>query len=272
VVSGLLSRNSIGAGVWRILQSWLYRRADRIVCLGRDAKALIALEEPRANERLVVIPNWAEIETVRQLGKDDSKLARAQGTMHRFVVLYAGNIGRTHDLELIVGVAHRLERESAVLFLIAATGSQFSGFAAAMKDGSHSNVVIVSLPESRDQQSDTLAAGDVVLITFKAGMKGVSVPSRMYNAMAAGKPLIGVVDEDSELALVIREEDIGWVVQPGDASALARAVTDAYADPERLKKMGRRARQAAETKYSREAILGKYAMLFDDLANESSPK
>jgi len=271
VAAGVLNRGSVGARIWGGLQRWVYRRADRIICLGRDARALIVRKEPRIAGKLAVIPNWAETDTVQVSAKKDSSFALSQRVRQRFVVLYAGNLGRTHDPDLIIDAARLLERQYEILFLIVATGSQFSCFAAAVECGARPNLVAVPLPGSRDQQSDTLAAGDVVLITFKSGMGGVSVPSRMYNAMAAGKPLIGVTESDSELAFVIREEAIGWVVQPGDAAALARAISEARADPDRLKQMGLRARVVAETKYSRQVVLAQYASLVESLANESSP-
>jgi glycosyltransferase involved in cell wall biosynthesis len=76
----------------------------------------------------------------------------------------------------------------------------------------------------------------------------------MYNVMAAGKPIIAVTDPDSELALVVREEDIGWVVSPSDIDGLRMAILEAKANPNLLVQMGKRARQAAETKYSFERV------------------
>jgi hypothetical protein len=61
----------------------------------------------------------------------------------------------------------------------------------------------------KEELPDSLNASDIALIALSAGMSGVSVPSRMYNIMAAGKPIITVADGDSELALVISEEDAG---------------------------------------------------------------
>jgi len=269
VVAGILARGSLVVRLWRRVQRRVYHRANRIICLGKDAKALIAASALGIEAKLVVIPNWAEIRTVRVLKKEDSRFAAAQRITRRFVVLYVGNLGRTHDPELIVDAARRLGKRSEILFLVAATGSQFPGFVAGLELGPNPNIVAVPLPGSRAQQSDTLAAGDVVLITFRADMAGVSVPSRMYNAMAAGKPLIGVTDADSALALVIREESIGWVVPPGDAAALEQAVVEAYTDPVRLWEMGQRARVAAEMKYSPEDILARYQSLFESLTRES---
>jgi len=236
---------------------------------GDKKTAPVAKTEPQAIAKLFLINNWAETDSVRVLDKENSRFAVNQGVAHRFVVLYVGNLGRTHDPALIAEAARGLERQPEVMLLIAATGSQFADFAADVQREARPNLRTVSLPGSREQQSDTLAAGDVVLITFKVGMLGVSVPSRMYNAMAAGKPLIAVTDAESELALVVREEGIGWVVRPGDAAGLAQAILEAYANPFILREMGVRARAAAVTKYSPELVLMRYQRLFESLENES---
>ena len=84
-----------------------------------------------------------------------------------------------------------------------------------------------------------LNACDVALISFVPGMAGISVPSRLYNVLAAGKPILAVADADSELARVVREEQIGWVIEPDDPAGLARAIRDAKDHPEERLEMGR---------------------------------
>lgn len=113
--------------------------------------------------------------------------------------------------------------------------------------------------------ADTLNTCDVAVISFVSGMAGISVPSRMYNVMAAGKPLIALADENSELALVIKEEKIGWVVPPGDVDRFVAAIREARADPARLAEMGRRARLAVESKYSCEKAVNAYCELIAGL-------
>jgi len=76
------------------------------------------------------------------------------------------------------------------------------------------------------------------------------MPSRTYNIMAAGKPILALTDEGSELARVIDEEGIGWHLEPGDAVALEAAILTVYEERTQLAEKGRRARAASEQKYS----------------------
>jgi colanic acid biosynthesis glycosyl transferase WcaI len=108
-------------------------------------------------------------------------------------------------------------------------------------------------PVAREELSASLNAADVAVVAMRAGMSGISVPSRLYNILAAGRPVIAIADSDSEIAMVVREENIGWVVPPGDLAAFIAAIHDARSDAARLESMGRRARAAAERKYTRSA-------------------
>jgi glycosyltransferase involved in cell wall biosynthesis len=89
-------------------------------------------------------------------------------------------------------------------------------------------------------------------------MVGVSMPSRTYNILAAGRPVLALTEEGSELARVVEEDEIGWAVPPGDPSALADVVLEILDNRNRLSGMGDAARRSALTKYSLETALEKY--------------
>jgi glycosyltransferase involved in cell wall biosynthesis len=97
-------------------------------------------------------------------------------------------------------------------------------------------------------------------------MQGIAVPSRSYNLMAAGKPMIALVEDSSEIAQVIREHDIGWVVGPDDPSRTVSAILAARQHPELLKKMGEAARSAAETRFARSVLLAQFDNVITELA------
>jgi glycosyltransferase involved in cell wall biosynthesis len=105
-------------------------------------------------------------------------------------------------------------------------------------------------PVPRAELASALNTADVTVIALVEGMAGLSVPSRLYDVLAAGKPVIAVADAASELALVVRENDLGWVVRPGDAATFAASIVEARRDRQRLAEMGRRARLLVETSYS----------------------
>jgi len=110
-----------------------------------------------------------------------------------------------------------------------------------------------------------LNACDIALVSLVNGMKGISVPSRIYNILAAGKPIIAITEPSTELALVVEEENIGWIVPPHNPEALVKVIREAYVNKDQLAPMGMRARIAAEEKYTFECKLQSFQALLQNL-------
>jgi colanic acid biosynthesis glycosyl transferase WcaI len=265
VASEMARSGSLAVRLMAKVNSWLYGSADRIIVLGRDMKQLVVKKLNHGEGSPVIIPNWADIDSVRPGSRQKNRLLVDLGLRDKFVLQYAGNMGYTHGLETLVESAATIgTTEKEVHFLFIGSGSKKRWLEELVRSRGLRNVII--LPNRpRHDQSNFLNACDVAIISFIPGMAGISVPSRMYNIMAAGKPIIAVTDSESELARVIREEDIGWVVAPGDYDGLNAVIKSAQGDPDRLLRMGYRARRAAETKYSFERVKEAYHDLIASL-------
>ena len=264
VASQLSSASSpivrISAAATRVL----YNRCARIVTLGRDMTALAEGKmKAHLHERIRCIPNWAENEIVRPTPRAENALLNELGLQDKFVVLYAGNLGRTHGIELLAEAARKLAGTN-VHFVVLGFGAKKKWLEGVVKDEGLSNVSILA-PRPRKDQIIFLNACDAALISFMPGMAGVSVPSRMYSQMAAGKPILAVADDHSELALVVREEKVGWVVKPEDGAGLIAAIKEAAADLKACREMGKRAAKVAQEKYSFARADAGYRTLFREL-------
>jgi colanic acid biosynthesis glycosyl transferase WcaI len=89
-------------------------------------------------------------------------------------------------------------------------------------------------------------------------MYGLAVPSRLYNLLAAGKPILAITENGSEPARVIEEERVGWTVAPENPAALAETINAIYDARSQLKEMSARARAAAVSKYNRDHAINEY--------------
>ena len=258
MAAGMVRQGSRGFRLMQGCTRWLYRQAACVVVLGRDMERLAATKG--AAQKTRIIPNWADLDEVRpEASRVENALVKECGLQDAFVVQYCGNMGRTHGLEYLLAAAGRAA--PATHFLLTGSGARKSWVEHEIPARGLKNVTV--LPRCpRERLSEYLNACDLALISFVPGMSGVSVPSRMYNIMAAGKPILAVADADSELAAVIGEERIGWVVAPGDIDGILRVMAEARADPRLLREMGQRARSAAEAKYNLPRVLGLYRDLF----------
>lgn len=254
---GKLSRRSMIATVLNFSNRWLYKHARKLVAVGRDMEKLLLTKSEGLDIPVAVIQNWAELESVHPEPRDSNQLLKELGIVDKFVFLYAGNMGHPNDVETIIETARRLRDRPEFHFLFLGTGVKEKMIRSAVKDHGLENVEILS-PKPRSEQVIFLNACDVALVSLVDNMLGVSMPSRTYNILAAGKPMLALTDPASELATVIDEDRVGWHIRPGKADEMTQTILDLYAARKELSLYGERARKSALEKYSLEAALAKY--------------
>jgi len=264
---GILSPQSIPARLLGRASRWLYNNSIRIIVLGRDIRDLVSDKLNSRKDRVIIATNWGDTEAIIPLSLPENRLLAKLNLRGRFVVQYCGNIGRTHGIKDITEAAELLAAESEFHFLLIGWGAK-KQWAIQQKQARKLENLTILDPIQSVEFCDGLNACNMAIISFSSGMAGISVPSRMYNVMAAGKPLLAVCDDDSELAAVVREENVGWVVSPGRPDLIASVLREAKANPGRLRSMGERARKAAETKYTSGHVLEIYKSLIESMRSE----
>ena len=257
VALGKLRSNSLAVKVMHAANSWLFKHAARIVVVGRDMAELVSARTEGLDVPVVTIPNWADIEEVRPARRGENRLLKSLGVEDRLVLLSAGNIGRPTAVQTIAECARLLKDDERFHFVFVGWGAKGGWLKEFVGDHGLTNVSLLGM-RPRSEQQEFLNACDIGLVSLASGMWGTAMPSRTYNIMAAGKPILALCDEDSELHRVLTDDDLGWRVSPDDAAAMKVTLESIYETRERLPEMGDRARKAAETKYSVNTALSKY--------------
>jgi colanic acid biosynthesis glycosyl transferase WcaI len=260
----ILDSRSISVRLLDRASRWLYSSADRIIVLGRDMQNLVAGKIASHRDHVVIATNWADTETISPQPRSKNQLLTKLNLDSNFVVQLYGNIGHPHCVEDLVAAAELLRSDPVFHFLLICWGAK-KRWVVDQKDALKLENLTILDPLPREDSCDVQNACDIAINTLSNGMSGISVPSRTYNALAAGKPMLVVCDSDSELAEVVREEEIGWVVPPGHPDLLVAALREAKADPGQLRAMSKRARIAAETKYTSSHVLEVYKSLIEGI-------
>jgi len=269
VASGVLSKSGFMSKIMIELSGWVFRNADRVVVLGRDMERLVRSRTRAARQHILVIRNWADLETVQPSGNLPNPLLHELGIEDKDVIQCAGNMGRVQAIETMFKAAELLRAEERIHFLFIGNGAKKKWMQREAVEKSLKNITLLDY-RARSEQNVFLNACHISMASLISGMAGVGVPSRMYNVMAAGKPLIAVADEESELSMVIEEEGIGWVAPPDDPLKLAAVIKEAFSDRNRLADMGRSARKIAEQKYKPAHVLAAYRTLIEDVMRRPS--
>jgi glycosyltransferase involved in cell wall biosynthesis len=266
IATGLAKPSSAIVKIGQIMNRVLYNQSDKIITLGRDMSKLAKakLSSNKNDEQICCITNWADNDLIRPILKANNTLLQKLKINDRFVILYAGNIGRTHGIEYLAEAAKILKKNTNIHFIVLGFGAKKKWLEEYVKNEKLESVSILP-PCPRSELMMSLNACDVALISFVPGMAGISVPSRMYNQMAAGKPIIAVADDWSELAEVVREEEIGWVIPPGNVEELVHTIELAAANPELCAQMGAKAAAVARSKYDFTQTDKAYKKLFGEL-------
>ena len=253
VATGFLKKGSFLELLLAAANRILYKKADLIFVLGRDMARLVRTKAGSHAQRIKIVSNWSDSDRILPTSKKSSPLLNELGLADKFIVLCAGNMGRAQAIETLFSAAERLLCKANIHFMFIGSGQKTSWMKKKKEDGKLTNITLLG-QRSRAEQQIFLNACDISVASLLPGMTGAGVPSRIYNVMASGKPIISVASADSEMSLVVAEENIGWVVSPSDPEQLASTILGASSDPATLKKMGKRARQLSETKYSAQTI------------------
>ena len=168
--------------------------------MGRDMNELFVQKTAGLDVPIVTIPNWADLETIRPTPRKENRLLMELGLMDKFVFLYAGNMGHPTDIETIVESVRRLAGNNDIHFLFIGAGVKRKWLESTVKKGSLTNITILDY-RPWSEQIEFLNACDVGLIALVKGMWGTAMPSRTYNIMAAGKPVLALTEKGSELAV-----------------------------------------------------------------------
>jgi len=241
------------------LERLSYRLADAVTVLSNDLRANVVAKLPARRAATVhTIPNFVDAERVRPGDRMTSYRAQL-GIGDEPVVLYAGNIGFSQSLELVVDAARRLPD---VTFLVNGDGAARPALEA--QAAGLPNVRIAGFV-AEHRLGELLATGDVHVVPLRRGLGSVSVPSKTYTILAAGRPVVAAVDAGSEVAHILAASGAGLTVPAEDSNAFVAAVAELVADPERAAAMGERARTWVLGAASPQAVAVAYERLVEHL-------
>lgn len=249
IAVGAVKKESAFVSIVNLINRWVYKYASKIIVMGRDMNELFTRKTDGLAVPIVTIPNWADLESIHPTPRGENALLKELGIADKFVFMYAGNIGHPTDVETIVECAARLNHRQEFHFVFIGAGVKKRWVETNVKMLGLTNVTVLDY-RPRSEQIEFLNACDVGLVALIKGMWGTAMPSRTYNIMAAGKPILALTEHASELARVIEEDGVGWFVEPGDEDQLYDAIVELYNTREVLEEMGRRSRSAALSKYS----------------------
>ena len=250
-----------GTIVYNILNSlfnWAYKSVDKIIVLGRDMQEVFLKKIGKNTDKIIVIENWSDIHAVFPQQVDSAVVYENLELNNKIIFQYAGNIGRLQGLSELLDIISEVSN-TKLHFIFLGEGAFKDKLILKANALSLSNVSFCS-SFKRSKQNLYLNACDVAIVAINEEMFGLGVPSKSYNIMAAGKPILYIGNKDGEIALAIREYNIGWQFEFSQKENLVNFFNQF--DISMVANKGLNSRAIAESKYSVDRILEKYSNLY----------
>ena len=235
-----------------------YERSDAVVLLSEDLKQNVAAKlSTKFHDRLHVIPNFVDTSAIVP-GDRMTSYRRELGIDDRVIVMYAGNVGFSQSLELVLAAARSM---SHIAFVINGDGAARKSLQDEVKATEIDNVYFADY-QPIERLSEVLASGDIHVVPLKTGLASVSVPSKMYSILSAGRPVVAAIDAGTEIPRTLAESGAGIAVAPDNEAEFISALQILISDGAKRVAMGALGRTWVEQHASAGAVAKRYEAIY----------
>lgn len=222
--AGILSESSPVYKVAHALQKYAYKNATALSTISDDMKSTIVTRYGISEDKVQVIYNWGHEELKAHSEQDNVFLKKYPKKPGEFRVVYAGNLGKMQNVELILETAALMKDDQDVSFYIVGGGVNEEQLKTFAKEKELNNVTFVGMQPPKEV-ADLYAAADVNVIPLQKGLIYAALPSKTADCLIAGKPIITCVDNGTAVEKIIRP--YGIVNTGADEKRLKTAILNA---------------------------------------------
>ena len=238
------------------------KKSDKIIVVGRDMQETLRNRFGNKNVPTnVFINNWIDEKEIYPLPADNEKVIafkKKYSLENKIVIMYSGNIGLYYDLENLIKVIGKFKKRNDVVFAFVGDGTKKRELEHYVKEHKLENVKFIPYQDKSDLIY-SLNAGDVHWVVNAKGIKGVSVPSKLYGVMAVGKTVLGVLEEGSEARLIIEDCKCGVCVEPGKYDLIYEELNKVVDSINEYKKLGIQGKEYVDKFIKKDVAIEKYS-------------
>ena len=256
-------RGPIGRGL-SYLRDKSLQAATANVVVGQRMRERIS-SRGICSDNVHVIHNWSDDEQISPVSNADNPLRREWGLDDKFVVGYSGNLGRAHEFETVLAAGERLRNDPRIVFVFIGGGHRMDELTRIVKMRGLDSTFRCIPYQDRALLKHSLCVPDVHWISLKPAVEGLIVPSKFYGIAAAGRPMIAIMAHDGEIARLVQQHECGLIIEPGQADALAAALTRLSTDAQLLAAMGARARTMLDVNFTRRQAIDRWRSVLDQV-------
>mgnify|MGYP002003432227 CR=1 FL=1 len=213
---------------------------------------------------VAVLPVWVDTNTLKPIPRSKNTFAADLGLKNKFIVLYSGNMGLSHDINSILEAAKALSNIKEIAFVLIGQGAKWNDAVRFQNEHSLENLMVLPF-QSEDILPMSLGMADLGIVSLETGAGNVMIPSKTYYYMSVGAAVIGICDIDSELADTLTLAQCGTTVSPGKPQELANIISGLFDNTRKLETFKQSARSHCVKFHRKEVCVKSFITTLKDL-------
>lgn len=247
-----LNENNFLIKILRKMEEKIYKKNTKIITISEDMKKTIT-KSGVPSKKIDVINNWVDLNKVNHVKRDENILfEKFNLNKNKFIISYAGDIGLFQNFDLILDAAEKLQQKNYnnIEFVIIGNGSYKKELMNQIDSRQLKNMQVFPL-QPVEYISHAYSLGDLEIVSLEEGMTDLALPSKIGQIMAAGRPVLGIMDSDSNIAKEINTHQLGAVINNFGVESLIKIILDFYDNSSLVDEYGSNARNYAESNNNR---------------------
>jgi len=267
-VQDIFPKNAVDLGVLR--SKWLirffeniekkaYAAATRVIVHSEGNKEFLMTQKGIDEQKVHVVPNWVDVRSYAE-AEQAGKFRQKYGLKDKFVFLFAGVIGPSQGLDLVIEVAKEVRVNRDISFLFVGDGTEKPKLEEMANSYGLQNVIFAPFV-SKQEYPELLKDVDIGLVCLTSKNKTPVVPGKILGYMAAGVPIVAFLQKESDAHMLIRDANCGYSVVYGDPEKAAKLIMQVYVERDKLKQLGANGIKYASEVFSIEKAVEKIERL-----------
>lgn len=253
---GVVSAKHWLTWLWDAINSWTWQNASAVIVLSDTMEKRVLAKCPEIAGKISVVHNWADLNWIVPIPKQQNWFAQKYNLTEKFTVLYSGNIGRCHDMDTILEAAYHLQDEP-IQFIFIGDGAKRQACMDKVTTLDLKNCLFLPY-QDKQILPYSLTACDLSLVSISPNMEGIVAPSKFYGMLAAGRPVAAICEKHSYLRQIIARAHCGEAFEHGDWVGMVQFIRQQASDPELVEKMGQSGRSYMISNFTLEIAAKQY--------------
>lgn len=252
VNAGITSQGSLIWQLGRIIENFSYKNAEKIITIS-DGWGKILLEKNVPRDKIEVVYNWGDENNVYPIKKEDNKVLKKYNLSSTdFYVTHCGNMGMSQSLDTVLDAAKDiLKTANDIKFIFVGNGVSKEALQERVEKESINNVLFIPFQDEKDL-AHVMSMGDISIVSSKKNVGLSSLPSKTWNILSAGRPVLCAFDKESDLQKIVEKNQLGICIEPDDSVAFKAAVLNAYVHRDMFNTFGENGRKFVENNITKE--------------------